>query len=47
MWTRTDPAAHPDAICLTTTNKAAKLINAERLAQLEGRLFSYPGTTTG
>ncbi|MBM4312195.1 MAG: WYL domain-containing protein [Deltaproteobacteria bacterium] len=39
------PAAHPDAICLTTTNKAATLINAGRLAQLEGQVFSYLGTT--
>ncbi len=39
------PGAHPDAICLTTTNKAATLINAARLAQLEGRVFSYLGTT--
>jgi len=39
------PGVHPDAICLTTTNKAAKLINDERLAQLEGNVFRYPGTT--
>jgi len=39
------PGAHLEAICLTTTNRAADLINAERLAQLEGRLFTYAGMT--
>jgi ATP-dependent DNA helicase PIF1 len=44
---RVDPdgaVAHPDAICLTTTNRAADLINTVRLEQLSGRLFSYTGT---
>lgn len=35
--------AHPDAICLTTTNRAADLLNAARIEQLPGRLFSYAG----
>jgi len=35
---------HADAICLTTTNRAADLINAARLEQLPGRLFSYAGS---
>lgn len=38
--------ACPDAICLTTTNRAAEQINSRRLAQLGGRLFAYAGAAS-
>ena len=38
--------ACPDAICLTTTNRAADQINGRRLEQLPGELFTYAGTAS-